>query len=447
MRHAEMAKELKPRLCVMAKGESGYGFHLHGEKGKSGQFIRKVEPASPAEAAGLRAGDRVVEVNSVNVERETHHQVVQRIKAVESETRLLVVDVETDTYLRSLRLTCTEEMAISTPAKPSHKQNGSVSKDSDSLSSVETTKSSKRTLSQNSKQTSQGGYLHVALTGPPRHGTGEGLRPADKQAHTYSHTGHLSSADSPGNLCTCGNTMRTDLVLQESPAPGMELRPRLCHLLKAEMGFGFNLHSEKSRPGQYIRSIDPDSPAEGAGLKSKDRVIEVNGVNIENLRHSEVVAFIRGSGKETRLLVVDPETDEHFKRLGVTPTERHAKDFISQPMTNGSPKSQTNGKPGLHSPQISGPVTRIPDTSSKISPVEEMLHRTSSSSGQSSGTMDTNKQVPVVDGKQWRETAEEASLKLSSTAAEAKEKALSKRTKKRAPPMDWSKKYELFSNF
>ncbi|EMP36908.1 Na(+)/H(+) exchange regulatory cofactor NHE-RF2 [Chelonia mydas] len=37
-------------------------------------------------------------------------KVVQRIKAVESETRLLVVDKETDEYLCSLRLTCTEEM-------------------------------------------------------------------------------------------------------------------------------------------------------------------------------------------------------------------------------------------------------------------------------------------------------------------------------------------------
>lgn len=58
----------------MAKGENGYGFHLHGEKGKSGQYIRKVEPGSPAEASGLRAGDRVVAVNGVNVEKETHHQ-------------------------------------------------------------------------------------------------------------------------------------------------------------------------------------------------------------------------------------------------------------------------------------------------------------------------------------------------------------------------------------
>ncbi len=69
-----MTSERKPRLCLMAKGDNGYGFHLHGEKGKSGQYIRKVEPGSPAEASGLRAGDRVVAVNGVNVEKETHHQ-------------------------------------------------------------------------------------------------------------------------------------------------------------------------------------------------------------------------------------------------------------------------------------------------------------------------------------------------------------------------------------
>lgn len=38
-------------------------------------------------------------------------QVVQRIKAVEGQTRLLVVDKETDEELRRRQLTCTEEMA------------------------------------------------------------------------------------------------------------------------------------------------------------------------------------------------------------------------------------------------------------------------------------------------------------------------------------------------
>lgn len=54
-----------------------------------------------------------------------------------------------------------------------------------------------------------------------------------------------------------------------------ELRPRLCCMKKGPDGYGFNLHSDKSRPGQYVRAVDPDSPAEAAGLAPHDRIIEV----------------------------------------------------------------------------------------------------------------------------------------------------------------------------
>lgn len=54
-------------------------------------------------------------------------------------------------------------------------------------------------------------------------------------------------------------------------------------------------------------------------------MLQVNGVNIEALRHSEVVAFIKSGGNETHLLVVDQATDEHFKKLGITPTGSHIK--------------------------------------------------------------------------------------------------------------------------
>ncbi|XP_070999616.1 Na(+)/H(+) exchange regulatory cofactor NHE-RF2-like, partial [Oncorhynchus clarkii lewisi] len=243
----EMASELKPRLCIMTKSENGYGFHLHGEKGKNGQFIRKVEPASSAEASGLRPGDRVIEVNGGNVEKDTHHQVVQRIKAVEHETRLLVVDRETDEYLRSLRLVCTEEMAVrlggptsvspaSPPASPppssppassptAKRENGSVSKLPTTLTR-EVPKPTRRSPSRAAKK--------------------------EALAHVNAHA-----------------------QVVRPPVDPSELFPRLCRLVRAETGYGFNLHSEKSRPGQYIRSLDPGSPADHAGLRPQDRLIEV----------------------------------------------------------------------------------------------------------------------------------------------------------------------------
>lgn len=92
-----------PRLCHIVKWAhfDGYGFNLHAEKGKPGQIIGKVDEGSPAEAAGLREGDRIVEVNGVNIANENHKQVVQRIKAVDDETKLLVVDAEADKYLKA----------------------------------------------------------------------------------------------------------------------------------------------------------------------------------------------------------------------------------------------------------------------------------------------------------------------------------------------------------
>ncbi|XP_056609917.1 Na(+)/H(+) exchange regulatory cofactor NHE-RF2 [Triplophysa dalaica] len=356
-----MASDLKPRLCVMKKDENGYGFHLHGEKGKTGQYIRKVERASPAEASGLRAGDRVVEVNGVNVEKETHHQVVQRIKAVEHETRLLVVDREADEYFRRLRLACTEEMATrKSPAAPSP-----------------STSTSKQGNGSVSKRTE----ISKPIRKAPSRATKKEVQPSSDS----------SSRDPP------------------------ELLPRLCILARSDTGYGFNLHSERSKPGQYMRALDPGSPADRAGLKPQDRLIEVNGVNIEGMKHAEVVAFIKNGGNETRLLVVDPDTDDHFKKLGITPTSIHVKDF-DESIMNGSSSPHVNG------------------TSSR-------------STHSDASSQDMNTQISRDSSSHILDPFEEMGLCLSPTAAEAKEKAYAKRAKKRAPQMDWSKKHEIFSNF
>ncbi|XP_015919253.2 Na(+)/H(+) exchange regulatory cofactor NHE-RF1 [Parasteatoda tepidariorum] len=91
--------------------------------------------------------------------------------------------------------------------------------------------------------------------------------------------------------------------------------PRVCHLIKwADFdGYGFNLHAEKSRTGQFIGKVDDDSPAQHAGLREGDRIIEVNGVNIANENHRQVVERIKSIPNETKLLVVDEEADKWYK--------------------------------------------------------------------------------------------------------------------------------------
>lgn len=70
---------------------------------------------------------------------------------------------------------------------------------------------------------------------------------------------------------------------------------RLCHVIKTDDfdGYGFNLHAEKGKPGQYIGKVDEGSPAELAGLRQGDRILEVNGVSIKNETHKQVISITR----------------------------------------------------------------------------------------------------------------------------------------------------------
>jgi len=91
--------------------------------------------------------------------------------------------------------------------------------------------------------------------------------------------------------------------------------PRLCHLIKRVdfVGYGFNLHAERNKVGQYVGKVDEGSPAWLSGMKEHDRIVEVNGVNIGNENHKQVVERIKTNPNETQLLVVDRQTDAYYK--------------------------------------------------------------------------------------------------------------------------------------
>jgi hypothetical protein len=102
--------------------------------------------------------------------------------------------------------------------------------------------------------------------------------------------------------------------------PDSKYLARLCHITKWPdfQGYGFNLHAERDRTGQYIGTIDDGSPAQAAGLQEGDRIIEVNDTNIESESHRQVIERVKAGGNQTKLLVVDTEADEYFKKNGIS---------------------------------------------------------------------------------------------------------------------------------
>lgn len=132
---------------------------------------------------------------------------------------------------------------------------------------------------------------------------------------------------------------------------------RLCHIVKRVDfdGYGFNLHAEKGKPGQYIGKVDDKSPAETAGLKQGDRIIEVNGVNIGNETHKQVVCRIKAIADEVQLLVVDPSvvsvSNNNQVIDGTTnsvtnTTTTESSDQINANDTTDASAAATNGKNG-----------------------------------------------------------------------------------------------------
>lgn len=431
-----MEGELRPRLCYITKGDRGYGFHLHGERNKGGQSIRKVEPGSSADLAGLRAGDRVVEVNGENVENETHHEVVNHIREVEFRTRLLVVDRETDEYLQSCGLACTEDLAIELGTL-SPRPSPATTPCSSPLPPI--------LLRENGALSPKITRLYTLST----------VHPLAVDYSSTPTTPTVTDGKSSRSSVASSSATDTELQVEPSPEPTTELLPRLCLLMKSDSGYGFNLHSKKKKKGQFVRSVDPGSAAEHADIRPGDRLIEVNGLNIDGLKHSEVVAFIRAGGDEVQLLVVDPETDEFFQRLGITPTTSHVKEvYVDEVAADSMPPtpSPTTDFTSAHTPIINVTLTDA-SISPKSPPKSRANGSTASQSSRSSTTQseisssDMSIQVPDEDDRSVSDPFMENGLRLSPTAAEARKNALASRNKKKAPPMDWSKRKEIFSNY
>ena len=114
----------------------------------------------------------------------------------------------------------------------------------------------------------------------------------------------------------------SDNVFSFSDGPS----PRLCVVRKwpSVQGYGFNLHAEKGKPGQFIGSVDSHSPADAAGLLKQDKIIEVNEENVTDKMHSEVVLKITSDPDMVSLLVMDTQTEEYYRNRGIIITHNSA---------------------------------------------------------------------------------------------------------------------------
>ncbi|VDK50077.1 unnamed protein product [Cylicostephanus goldi] len=88
-------------------------------------------------------------------------------------------------------------------------------------------------------------------------------------------------------------------------------------------GFGFNVKGQVSEGGQlrslngqlyaplqHVSAVLPDGAAERANLRRGDRILQVNGVNVEGATHRHVVDLIKHGGDRLTMIVISVEDSE-----------------------------------------------------------------------------------------------------------------------------------------
>ncbi|XP_018548094.1 NHERF family PDZ scaffold protein 4b isoform X2 [Lates calcarifer] len=317
-----------PRLCVLKREEGeSYGFHLRVERGRQGHIIRNVVLGGVAGCSGLQDGDRLLEVNSCYVDDIPHPEVARKIKLSGNQLCLLVLDgeayelaVSQGEDLRGLARAHKDKGCK--PPRLCHITRDPVSGLGINFTPVEGEK----------------GHFSVSLvTGgaAEKAGVCKGDRLVWMNGATVSDLTHSALSRM---MKKCGNHITILVIDRESEKnymrqrmpilPTMAVphklpyRARKLHLVSGPDGYGFLLRLEKAPSGRtfhILREMDRGSPAERAGMRDGELLLEINGESVETLKHEEIVDRVRQSGQQVSLTTITSQGLEFYTQLGLSP--------------------------------------------------------------------------------------------------------------------------------
>uniref|UniRef100_A0A7M4F909 Protein scribble homolog n=1 Tax=Crocodylus porosus TaxID=8502 RepID=A0A7M4F909_CROPO len=340
-------------LTIMRQ-TGGLGISIAGGKGSTpykgddeGIFISRVSEEGPAARAGVRVGDKLLEVNGVVLHCAEHHVAVEALRGSGSSVSM--------TVLRE-RMVEPENAITVTPLRPeddySPRERRGGLRFPDRPEGMPSAERCSTCLVRNEKglgfsiaggkgstpyrvgdmgifisRIAEGGAAHrdgtlrvgdrvISINGvdmtEARHDQAVALLTASSPTIVLlverEGAEQLSEGDSPMGL-EDQYPIEVSLAagLQSGPSPGREV-----HLVKAGGPLGLSIvggsdHSSHPfgihEPGVFISKVIPQGLASRSGLRVGDRILEVNGIDLRHATHQEAVNALLSNSQELTMLV------------------------------------------------------------------------------------------------------------------------------------------------
>ncbi|XP_078786132.1 Na(+)/H(+) exchange regulatory cofactor NHE-RF4 isoform X2 [Oryzias latipes] len=320
---------IMPRLCLLKRSESQtFGFHLRLDQRGRGYEITNVEPWSPAVQSGLKAEDRLLEVNEENVDKMEFNEVVRKIQSCGPHLFLLVLRKEEYDQAAQMAVDLQTLCRASKGDSWSRPRLCHVSRDPE------------HGLGMSFSQTN-GEWARFSVS-TVTDGAAEkaGVRTGDALVWINGVSASVLTLASLSRMVNKSGDPVTVLVVEPVSAscyvrrkvpifPELAENINLPHAAKTMRlerrrdGYGFLLRQERvkslQKTAHVLREVDAGSAAEDAGMTDGDVLLTVNEEPVEELEHEEVVNRIRASGDRVTLTSISAEGRRFYRTLGISP--------------------------------------------------------------------------------------------------------------------------------
>ncbi|XP_071235426.1 multiple PDZ domain protein-like isoform X5 [Salvelinus alpinus] len=344
-RRVELKKEAGKSLGISIVGGRGMGSRLSNGEVMRGIFIKHILEDSPASRNGtLKTGDRVVEVDGVDLRDASHEQAVEAIRRAGNPVVFLVQSIIHRPRKAPLPFLLRLNTHPGSNPRPTNQTSASLLSPASPLQSSTTDTNEERAAAMarrnSDKEVESHSRLFLRLS-PTNPFTPTPFKPLKREAgKTSSTTPHLSLPVVPHVGETDTDTL-TEIPDRQAQAEDEDefgyswksiiqrygSLPGLLHMIeleKGKTGLGLSLagNRDRSRLSVFVVWIDPCGAASKDGrIVVGDELLEINGQILYGRSHQNASSIIKSAPSKVKIIFI--RNTDALNQMAVGPVREH----------------------------------------------------------------------------------------------------------------------------